>query len=135
MAVERSWPTIMTRDSGGPWGSSRPCGERLTRIARFCGGQVVVSVRLQHHAPGRETAQRVAVDRILAGELLLITAERAVQVGQHEPLQLVPDLAFLRYVEHRLFGHASYRSCPVRPSLACAERWRSKVASCRNALG
>ncbi len=83
----------------------------------------------------RETAQRVAVDRILAGEFLLITAERAVQIGQHEPLQLVPDLAFLRYVEHRLFGHASYRSCPVRPSLVCAERWRSKVASCRNALG
>ncbi len=31
----------------------------------------------------------------LAGELLVVTAEWTVQVGQHEQLQLVPDLPFL----------------------------------------
>ncbi len=65
----------------------------------------VVSVRFQHHASRREAAQRVSVDGILTGKFLAVTAGWTVQVGQHEPLQLVPDLSFLRYVAHGLFGH------------------------------
>ena len=33
------------------------------------------------HASGRQAAQRVAVDGVLAGELLIVTTERTVQVG------------------------------------------------------
>lgn len=47
----------------------------VTGIARIGGCQVVVGVRLQHHASGSEAAQRVAVDGVLAGELLVVTAE------------------------------------------------------------
>ena len=89
---------------------------RLPSVSSRVGG--VELVRLQHLAPGREATQRVAVDEVLGGELLVVTAERAVQVGQHEPLQLVTDLPFPGYVEHCLFDHATNRSRPVRPHSA-----------------
>ncbi len=65
---------------------------RLPSVSSRVGG--VELVRLQHLAPGREATQRVAVDGVLGGELLVVTAERAVQVGQREPLQLVATLLF-----------------------------------------
>lgn len=39
-----------------------------------------------------------------------------MQVGQHEPLQLVPDLPFPGHVEHGLFSHATNRSCRSDPT-------------------
>jgi len=65
---------------------------RLPSVSSRVGG--VELVRLQHLAPACEATQRVAVDEVLGGELLVVTAERAVQVGQREPLQLVATLLF-----------------------------------------
>jgi hypothetical protein len=49
-----------------------------------------------------------------AGDLLIVTAERPVQVRQYEPLQLVPDFLFPGQIEHRSLSHAPYRSCTGR---------------------
>lgn len=46
----------------------------------------------------------------------MVTPERTVQIRQHEPLQLVPDLLFPGQIEHGFMGHAAYRSRPGRHS-------------------
>ncbi len=102
----------------------------LAGIARVSGGELVLGIRFQHSPLGCEAAQRIAVDGVLTGELLIFATERAMQVGQHEPLQLVPDLPFPGHVKHGSFGHAPYGSCPARPRSACPHLVHGVSASC-----
>jgi hypothetical protein len=62
----------------------------------------VLSICLDHLAARREPTERVSVQRVLSTELLVLAAQRPVQVVQHELLQLLPDGCRVRHGEHGL---------------------------------
>ena len=86
-------------------------------LGRWVGGIQVVTGRilvlvvgLDHRALGREPAQKVALGGRLPAELLVLPAERAVQVRDDQPLQFVPDSGRRRPLQHcaQIFAcHAS----------------------------
>ena len=68
----------------------------LLQVRRAGAGKLILRVPLHRHAAGCQPAEDVAVERVLAGrELLLWTTQRAQQVCQHQPLQLIPDYSLV----------------------------------------
>ena len=77
-------------------------GVILAQVRAVGVGGLVLGIRLDHRPIRCQPSHDVPVGRPLAPELLGLPAQRPMQIGQHQMMQLIPDRRLIRRLQHNL---------------------------------